>query len=134
MVSANNDLKNLKKIAIDTNMLLSIVQFKTDIFSMLNEMFGKSEIFIPKQVLHEMDLIEKKNLTQKKEVGIAKQLLEKNNVKVIEIEAQNADSALLELAKRGFLIATNDKELRKNIKTVGGQIIYLKRKKFLEIG
>lgn len=121
-----------KKIAIDTNMLLSISQLKIDIFSQLKERFGNVEIFFPKNVLKELETVSKQGKSKKIHCEIAKQLLEKNNAIEFGPAEEKVDNALLEMSEKGFLIATNDKELRKKIKTVGGQIIYLKKKKFLE--
>lgn len=133
MASTNNGSNGLKKIALDSNMLLSIEQFKIDVFEELKKIFGKTEFAVPIQVLNELDGLSKHGRTLKKRVEIAKILLEKNFVKKLNVLAENADDALLKLSKQGFIIATNDKELGTKIKNLSGQIIYLKKRKTLEM-
>ena len=79
-----------------------------------------------------MNIKEEENLTLKKEVKIAREAMEKNNVEIIEIKGENADKSLENASKEGFIVVTNDKELKKNIKSFGGKVIYLRKKKLLE--
>ena len=120
-------------VALDTNMLLSIQQLKIDVFWEIEQRLGKTRFFLTKQVKDELDLVEKRGEKEALQVTIAKKAMEKNSVEVIIVEAENADDSLLKLAKKGVFIATNDKELRKRIKTIRGKSIYLKKKKLIEI-
>lgn len=119
------------RVAIDTNMLLSIDQLGVDVFLQLEQMFGKGvEIAIPKQVKEELEKFESGKL--QKETAIAMEETKRHKAKVVQMEARNADSALEKMSKQGYMIATNDKALRKRIKGFGGTVIYLRQGRFLK--
>lgn len=122
-------------IAMDSSMLLAIEEFKTDVFDEIKKMFGEKKVSfcITESVEKELNELEKKNKRRKRQVSIAKELLEKNDVKVIKTNALKADDSLLEIAGIGVIVASNDKELRKRIKAFGRKNIYLRKKKFIEI-
>jgi len=123
-----------KIIAMDTNMLMAIIQFKTDVFGQIKELFGNNISFVvPKQVIRELDSMGEKSKARKREIALIKKIMNDNNIKVLDINAGHADSALQALAEQGAMIASNDKELRKKIKAFGKQI-YLKKKRFIAIG
>ncbi len=120
-------------IAFDTNMLLAIGQLKVDAVSEARKKFGaNARLVVPKQVLDELKELEKGGEKVRKAVKIAFEQAESNLEKVY-VEAENADGALAKMAERGFLVATNDAELRKRIKGFGGKVIYLRQRHFLEL-
>ena len=57
----------------------------------------------------------------------------KNGCKTVKIRALNADDALKKLSEEKTIIATNDKELKKRVKELNGQVLFLRQKKFLEL-
>jgi len=120
------------KICFDTNMLLNIKRFKIDVFEESRKMLGKVEFMVPIQVMKELEGLEKEGGQLKQEVSIARQLIEKNEVEIVEVDAESADEALKKLCKQA-IIATNDKELKDSIKELNGRILQLRQKKFLEI-
>jgi len=120
------------KVAFDTNMLVNIERFKVDIFREAKKMLGNVEFEIPKQVMQELDRLAEQGQTLRKEVNVAKELIQKNNVKIVEVKAANADEALKKMASEA-VIATNDKELKDCVKELNGQVLFLRQKKFLEM-
>lgn len=119
------------KVALDTNMLLAIEQLGVDVFFQIEEKFGKdTETCMPKQVLEELEKFEKGKLGT--ETGIALEEIKTHKAKVVEIDAETADKALEKMAKDGYIIASNDKALRKRIKGFGGTVIYLRQSRFLK--
>ncbi|MDO8428441.1 MAG: hypothetical protein Q7S92_04480 [Candidatus Diapherotrites archaeon] len=121
------------RVAIDTNMLLSVSQLKLDIFQEVVNEFGEqnSEIAIPDRVLNELKKLAE--IEKNKDAILAQAWLNQKKFKVLKAQkADNADKALLELAKQGFIIATNDKVLRKSIKNVNGKSIYIRKRKVLD--
>lgn len=121
-----------KTVALDSNMLISAVKFKVDVFEELRRNFGRVKFVVPKQVAEELKKIAAESRKNEKIVGVVKSIMEKNGVEIEEVGAEDADSALLKMAESAY-IASNDKELRKRIKNVGGKIIYLRKKKTLEV-
>jgi rRNA-processing protein FCF1 len=128
---------NKKVIALDTSALLSIAEAKADLFETAKEEFGSTvEFVIPEQVNAELEKIEKQGLKERKAVRIAKKLILNNKVKLIGVSAENADNALLELAREKKIIATNDKELIRKIKGISEnneKVLRLKKNKFFEL-
>ena len=120
------------KVALDTNMLLYITAHRVDVFEELKKMFANVEFIVPQSVISELERIRRANKTRAKQVNVAMKLMELNDVKVLEL-SNDADKDLLELAKQGIMVATNDKELKKLIKGFGGKVIYLRKKKLLEV-
>ncbi len=121
------------KIAIDANILLAIANEKIDVFGQIRDEFGsKAEIIIPKQVIDELKMLAKRNKKNEKAAEIAMQGLRKNDVKTAEVDAKNADGALLALAKEGAIIATNDKALKKEVKKLNAGVIFTRKRRFLE--
>ena len=120
------------KVAFDTNMLLSIKRFRVDVFSEAGKLLGKTEFLVPKQVWEELGKASKRKGRIRAEAGVAMELMDKKKVKVVEIEAKNADEALKKMAPEA-IIATNDKELKNSVKKLNGKVLYLRQKKFLEL-
>ncbi len=121
------------KVAVDTNMLMAINQFGIDFFNEVKREMGNVEFIVPKQVNMELDGLAKEGKKNLSSVKIAKELMEKENVEVVVTSVKGTDDALVELAGKGAIIATNDIELKARIKEIGGKIIFLRQKKFLEI-
>lgn len=120
-------------IAIDANMLLAIGQFKVDVFSEIEKMFGKNAaVVVPMQVFDEVLALGKGK--EKKAAGIALEEIKSRGVKIVSVNADGgADNALVEMAKEGCIVASNDAGLRKRIKGFAGKVIYLRQKRFLKI-
>ena len=120
-----------KMIALDANMLLSIEQFKVDVLSQIKMLEGRVKFVIPFQVWKELQGLKKRGKTLEKRVKIAEQLIKKRQVKRVKVEAENADQALVKLAEKGAIVATNDKALKKEIKKVNGIIMFLRKRSFI---
>ncbi|MCD6247729.1 MAG: hypothetical protein J7J87_04865 [Candidatus Diapherotrites archaeon] len=125
-------MARLYKVALDTNMLLYITSHKIDVFAEIRKNFGNVIFIVPQSVRNELERLRKVNANRAKQVNIAEQLMKKNQVKIIKL-SNDADNDLLELAKQGTIVATNDKELKKRIKDFGGRVIYLRKKKLIEV-
>src|SRR3989338_2181497 len=120
------------KVALDTNMLIAIKKLKIDVFEEIKESIGKAEFLIPVQVIKEMQKLSEKNKNLEKASNIALQLIKKNKAKEIQSKEKDADKALIELAKKGIIIATNDKELKKKVLKVKGKILNIRKRKKIE--
>ncbi len=120
------------RVALDTNMLLSINEQMVDIFPQIKQTLGLVSFVVPKQVLKELSEIEKKSAKAKKNVFVAKELMKKNAVKTVTINARNADEALLKLSPQ-MIVASNDKELKRAVIKNNGKVIFLRKNKFIEM-
>ncbi|HZX34379.1 MAG TPA: PIN domain-containing protein [archaeon] len=120
------------KVAFDTNMLLSIARFRVDVFTEARKLLGNTEFVVPKQVWEELMKASGKRGKIRAEAEIAIEISGKRGVKIVEVDARNADDALRKMAKDA-VIATNDKELKNSVKKLNGTVLYLRQKKFLEL-
>jgi len=121
------------EVVLDTNMLMGIGALKVDVFSEIREMLGRVEFSITKQVLSELEALCKKKGAEGRNAALALELLEMKKVETVSVEGKNADESLEKTAKQGKIVATNDAELRKKIKSLGGRIIYLRKKKLVRM-
>ncbi|MEM4663201.1 MAG: PIN domain-containing protein [Candidatus Diapherotrites archaeon] len=127
-------MEPFSKVALDTNILLYSVEKRFDILNELRTNFGVSEIVVPQSVVNEIRKILKKSGNGKlaRKAALAEKIIEIGGVKIVKL-SKNADNDLKKLSKRGFAIATHDRELKKLIKNYGGKVIYLGSKKNLEV-
>lgn len=124
--------KNMK-ILLDTNFVLIPGQFGVDIYTEIDRIIlEKHELYILDKTIEELKKIMNDKKQKKKNREAAKlgyQILKTKNVKVLKTKKKGtADDELA--AIKGYVIATQDMELKKRIK---GQKIVLRAKKYLEI-
>jgi U3 small nucleolar RNA-associated protein 24 len=105
------------KIILDTNFILSSLQFKIDFFEEIKRISKFS------YTLHILQGTIKE-LENKK---LAIEIIEKKNINIIKSENTYVDKDILDL-KGDYIIATNDRELIKKLKL---PIIRIKQKKYL---
>jgi rRNA-processing protein FCF1 len=117
------------KIVFDTNFLLTCIKQKIDF---LQELEG-FELLLPRQVIKEIKDIIKDKRKKASERELAKTTLAfidqfKSRFKTIELEKNYVDLGLKKL-KGDYIIATLDKEIKKNLKGKAKFLIISKRKK-----
>ncbi len=110
------------KIILDTNFFLSNLDIFSEIQRIINEPY---ELYIIDKTLEE--------LKHKKGEKLAKELIQKKNIKILETEKnKNVDNLLLDLAdKERFIVATQDKELKQKLKQKNIKIITIRQKTHL---
>ena len=131
----------MKKIIIDTNFLVSIVRFKVDLFSELQRICDfKYTVCILKGIINELEkLAETGKPKDKIAAMISLELIKKKKIKIIKTPSKNkrvknVDLLILNLIKKGnFIVATQDKELKREIRKKGVSIIALRQKKYLKL-
>ena len=122
-----------ERVALDTNMLTAISQFRVDVLDGIEEVLGKSSLIVPMQVVSELEVMVEKGGKLGKAAKLALDIISEKGIEKVKVDAENADSALLKLSGQGFKIATNDRELRKAVKKSSGHVLYLRQKKKLEL-
>ena len=126
-------LPEVKGVIIDTNMFLVPYQFGVDILEEIRRILPQAEVYTVPQVVQELEKLRRGKLHEKLAARIAEKLLER--VKILEVDRNKpTDTVLLELAKKGYVIATNDRELRRKVRESGGYTIYLRERSHLEFG
>ncbi len=125
-------LQNKKRIALDSSILLAINETKVDLFERIKEKLGKVAFVVPKAVIEELKKLKKKNKKLGRSVKIAERLIKINKCKILRGKRE-ADEALKDLGRKGFIVATADKELKKSIKKNNGKVLFIRQKKYVLI-
>ncbi len=120
----------MKKVVLDTNILIAISQFKLDVLRALDRQIEeKYELFVIDKTIEELEkLINKARLSEKKAAKLALSIIRAKNIPIIKTEGKGtADDELIKL--KGYAIATQDKELKEKLKTQGTEVLTIKQKK-----
>jgi rRNA-processing protein FCF1 len=104
-----------------------------DIFSQLKEIDPSVEMFIIDKTIDELNKIKKEQKRFRKAADLALQLVDKYKLQQIKTEkVLNVDKIILEKAQ-GYAVATQDKELKQQLKKKKIPIIVLRQKKYLKL-
>jgi len=129
----------VKKIIIDTNFLLIPYQFKVDIFSEIKRICDfKYRLCIIDKTLEEMKKIIATQKEKHRRAAVLGVMLlgQKNVYKIRAKKGKSVDESILEIAckdKKGYVVATQDAELKRKLKEKGISLIVLKGKSHLEL-
>jgi len=107
----------MRKVILDTNFILTAIKYKIDFLDGI-KFLGLTPI-IPKQVINELKKIikSKKKGKFKEHAELALKILEKKNIRKIDLKTNYVDKGILNYAKKdkGVIIATMDKELKNKL-------------------
>ncbi len=124
----------MKKIILDTNMLLVPGQFKVDIFDEIREIVeGEITFVITNSIKRELKKFSKSGSKDSPAAKVALDMIEKNDVEIVDVKGKNTDVEIVDLVDKNIIVATNDKLLQQKVKNRGAKIIYLRSKKKLEM-
>lgn len=117
------------KVVLDANFLVLPFQFNIEIFDELERLTGgKYDIYTLDRALNEAV-----NIEDGKYRSLVKKLMDVKDIGVINTPAeQPVDDDLLDLARRGFVICTNDRELRNRLDDENLPQIFLRQRNHLE--
>jgi rRNA-processing protein FCF1 len=126
------------KIILDTNFLLIPAQFGIDIFSEIDRLVSlKFELIIFQDILNELHELSKQSIKKQKEVNITLELA--NRCKLIELNSSSStaqsvdDKIFYQAVKNRWIVATNDRKLRKKLRAHKVPVIMLRKKTHLVI-
>lgn len=123
----------LKKIILDSSVLIEAAKSRADIFGQIKETFPKSELVTSDSVMSEVRKISEGRGKVSLVARIALQLSGKNRIKTIKTESAG-DSSLIELCDSESALITQDKELRSRCAKKGFLTGYLRKKRYLIFG
>ena len=119
-----------KKIILDTNFILIPFMFNIDIFEQIKQLPFNSEIYYLDLSIKELENIKEK---EKKYTKPALELLKTKQVKLLKTEKhKKVDDLLVELGQNDYIIATQDKDLKRRLKFKKIPLVYLRQKKYLK--
>jgi len=122
----------IMQIIIDTNFFITCIKQKIDLFSELEELYGKGgfEIVVPSQVLNELEMLKdnkKMTIKEKESAKLAIYLIDKNNADIVDMPEKNADLAIIAYANNNsVIVATLDKKLKNAIKNKKTRFLIIK--------
>jgi rRNA-processing protein FCF1 len=99
----------MRKAVLDTNFLISAVQWKVDFFGQLADY----KLYLVPAVVDELSAIADGRSRDASAARVALELIERLSPLPVR---GGADAALQEVSKEGYVIATQDKALQKKIK------------------
>ncbi len=109
----------MKKIILDTNVLLAIDEFKLDLFSVLKRDCNFSfTLYVVQETISELVRIkEEERAKYARAAKLALSLLKAKKVKILDDVkgTQIADDSLVEYSKQGYLVLTQDVGLKKRL-------------------
>lgn len=125
---------------LDTNFLLLPFQRRIDVFEEIPKLIQRNTVFlIIPQILEELQwLATEGNHREARAAQSAMEVLDRFVSIVTDIPPTirnlDADTALLQYAQKiGAIVATNDRELRLKLVTLGSRVIYLRKQAVLAI-
>ncbi len=118
-------------VALDTNFLLDVVRLKLRLFEGITELVGNCTFVVPIQVKQELQTLSIEKGKDGVAARIALELLTRNKVKTVSASGEGGDSALRELAQKGYIVATNDKGLRQSLKNTPQRVIVVRQSKYV---
>jgi rRNA-processing protein FCF1 len=99
--------------------------FKVELDEIKNFLIEPYELFTISSVIQELKKM------KSKDAKLALKLIDLKNVKILKTKEKNVDKAILKLADKSIIVATNDIKLRRKLKALGIKTIYLRARKYL---
>ncbi len=126
----------MKKIVLDTNILMAVAQFKFDLFGALESgLNDKYAMFVLDKTIIELEkLINQARLSQQKAAKLALSLIASQKIGIIPTESnqKTVDDELCDL--KGYSVVTQDKELKRRLKERGIEVLTMRQKKTIITG
>jgi rRNA-processing protein FCF1 len=123
----------VQKILLDTNFLIDMLRYRLE-FSAFQDIEGGVEFFVSSEVLREIKSIASRKTKVGRLALIALKLIDERKIKVVQSLKKTVDEDLVALAKtKGFIVATNDKNLKERLKRENVRVICLRNKKKIEV-
>ena len=123
----------MKRVILDTNFLMSLVRFRVGLEDIKDLVDGPCQLFTLNLVVDELKKISESKGKHAKDASLALKIIKLNDVNVLNAGKTNTDNAIIGLADKASVVATNDIELRKKLKKLEIKTIYLRAKKHLAI-
>ena len=118
------------RVILDTDFLINCADFGIDYATELRRICDFNfEMAIVDKTLDELDKVQEK---KKSPARLAKTMLEKFGVKVINTaKNKHVDALILDLADKDTVVCTQDLELRNKLKEKGIKVVVVRQQKYL---
>ncbi len=120
------------KVLLDTNFILIPAKFKVDIYEEIRRLMNEPyDIYVLDKSLIELEnIIKLQKGKEKAAARLGKAILEARKPKTLKTTSNEYVDKII-LGLRGYIVATNDKELRLKLKKEGVRTILLRQKNHL---
>jgi rRNA-processing protein FCF1 len=122
----------MRKLFFDTNFLIDLARFKIGLEEILDFLEEPVEFFVLSSSIEELKKIARNKGKSGNMAKLALKIIKLKKIQILE-EKESPDKAFLSIADKNTIIATNDSNLRKKLKSLGIKTIYLRAKKYLEV-
>lgn len=126
----------MRKVILDTNFLLLPFQFKVDIFAEIERLIGKFEPIVLSTTLNELKkLVDLRSVKTSRLALSAMELVKRCRIIEVDVRSEeNYDDVILRIAKENnYIVATNDKLLRRKLRRAGITTIFLRQRAYLDV-
>jgi len=126
----------MNRIILDSNFLFIPSQFRIDILAELEDLLGKSEPIVLSSTVQELEKLSKgKSEKTRRQVLLALKIAERCTIIAVEKDyTETTDDVILRKAKEWACpVATNDRGLRRRLREASLPVIYLRKRKRLEL-
>lgn len=118
-------------MALDTNILLDAVRLKIRVVEDIRVLVGNCTIVVPIQVKQELQTLSTEKGKNGLAARIALETLSQNGIKTVSASGEGGDQALVDLAQKGYIVATNDRGLRQSLKNTPQRVIVIRQSKYV---
>ena len=127
------------KILLDTNFLMAPGSLKLDVYSMLEAKYPQAKLYVLQESIDELKtIIKREKGKMAKEADLALQILGTRKVNIVPKDPiktktfKSVDKIIVETAKqRNFVVCTQDKALKQELRENQVPLIFLRQKKLL---
>ena len=127
----------MKKILLDTNFMMIPYKFGVDIFTQIDRILTfKYRLFVLDKTLEELkNIVEKQKGKNREAAKIALKLTAIKNIGIIKTNGnKKTDDAIIDLSsKNDYIVATQDKDLKRRLINRGTGVIVIRQKKILAL-
>ena len=116
---------------MDTNFLMDLSRFRIELSEIHDLLLEPIELCVLSNSLAELNFLSKK-AKHGRYAKLALLLIKNNHLKILD-SPYDVDKAILASADKSTIVATNDMELRKQLRKNGIKTIYLRARKHLAI-
>jgi rRNA-processing protein FCF1 len=124
------------RVILDSNFLFVPFQLQIDIFEEIRNKIGNIEFIVLSTTLQELEILGKKRSYKlSRQASSAFKLA--NRCKIVKVEKkpeESYDEVILRKAQEwNYIVATNDMDLRKKLRTEGIPVLYIRQKSHIEM-
>ena len=124
--------RNGKIVILDSSAIMMCFEFSIDLENELNKILGKNIITIPEPIINELQILSEKGKGRKKQIAKpALNLAKKYKIIKLDTDKKGDDAIIFFAQKYSAIVVTNDRNLRKRLKDISINVVYLRNKQYL---